>query len=171
MSPMSPLVDASIASALISPDPVSYITIKNEEEKADEKAGKNNQKEPSLRSGSKSSDEKPKSVASKKQPQEVLVTADERFYAVDSEFLEKLRIDKPWAKVESSSSSQGGAASLSSSGQQQQGSTAGTSRPRPVAKFFETLSLSPSAVTKMMMHCQSGVEKGISKGGNPIEGE
>ena len=168
---MTPLVDASIASALISPDPVSHITTKNDEEKANEKVGKKNQKE--------SSDGKPKSgSALKKQSQEAtLVTADERFYAVDSELLEKLRTDKPWAKGESSSSSQGGgAASASSSSgqqqqQQQQGSTSGTSRPRPVAKFFETLSLSPSAVTKMMMHCQSGVEKGISKGGNPIEGE
>lgn len=166
---MTPLVDASIASALISPDPVSHITTKNDEEKANEKVGKKNQKE--------SSDGKPKSgSALKKQSQEAtLVTADERFYAVDSELLEKLRTDKPWAKGESSSSSQGGgAASASSSSgqqqqQQQQGSTSGTSRPRPVAKFFETLSLSPSAVTKMMMHCQSGVEKGISKGGNPIE--
>ncbi|KAL3903084.1 MAG: hypothetical protein SGILL_010581 [Bacillariaceae sp.] len=37
------------------------------------------------------------------------------------------------------------------------------------AKYFTKVSLSPSAVTKMMMHCASGVEKGIAKGGNPIE--
>mmetsp|Transcript_18522 Transcript_18522/g.28591 ORF Transcript_18522/g.28591 Transcript_18522/m.28591 type:complete len:384 (-) Transcript_18522:45-1196(-) len=37
------------------------------------------------------------------------------------------------------------------------------------AKYFEKVAVSPSAITKMMMHCQSGVEKGIRKGGNPIE--
>lgn len=36
-------------------------------------------------------------------------------------------------------------------------------------KYFEKVALSPSAVTKMMMHCASGVQKGIAKGGNPIE--
>jgi COP9 signalosome complex subunit 5 len=36
-------------------------------------------------------------------------------------------------------------------------------------KYFEKVALSPSAVMKMMMHCASGVEKGIAKGGNPIE--
>lgn len=36
-------------------------------------------------------------------------------------------------------------------------------------KYFETVAVSPSAVMKMMMHCHSGVEKGIAKGGNPIE--
>jgi COP9 signalosome complex subunit 5 len=36
-------------------------------------------------------------------------------------------------------------------------------------KYFTACSLSPSAVMKMMMHCQSGVKKGIDKGGNPIE--
>jgi hypothetical protein len=36
-------------------------------------------------------------------------------------------------------------------------------------KYFTSCSLSPSAVMKMMMHCQSGVKKGIDKGGNPIE--
>lgn len=36
-------------------------------------------------------------------------------------------------------------------------------------KHFKTVALSPSAVMKIMMHCQSGVEKGIAKGGNPIE--
>jgi hypothetical protein len=39
------------------------------------------------------------------------------------------------------------------------------------AKYFTKVAVSPSAVTKMMMHCASGVEKGIAKGGNPIEGE
>jgi hypothetical protein len=38
-------------------------------------------------------------------------------------------------------------------------------------KHFQTVAISPSAVTKMMMHCASGVEKGIAKGGNPIEGK
>jgi COP9 signalosome complex subunit 5 len=37
------------------------------------------------------------------------------------------------------------------------------------AKHFKTVAVSPSAVMKIMMHCQSGVEKGIAKGGNPIE--
>lgn len=37
------------------------------------------------------------------------------------------------------------------------------------AKYFNKVAISPSAIMKMMMHCHSGVEKGISKGGNPIE--
>jgi COP9 signalosome complex subunit 5 len=37
------------------------------------------------------------------------------------------------------------------------------------AKYFSKVAVSPSAIMKMMMHCHSGVEKGISKGGNPIE--
>jgi len=37
------------------------------------------------------------------------------------------------------------------------------------AKYFQKVAISPSAIMKMMMHCHSGVEKGISKGGNPIE--
>jgi len=36
-------------------------------------------------------------------------------------------------------------------------------------KYFDTVAVSPSAIMKMMMHCDRGVEKGISKGGNPIE--
>lgn len=32
-------------------------------------------------------------------------------------------------------------------------------------KYFQQVTLSPSAVIKIMMHCQSGVEKGIQKGG------
>ena len=36
-------------------------------------------------------------------------------------------------------------------------------------KYFTSCSISPSAVMKMMMHCESGVRKGIDKGGNPIE--
>lgn len=36
-------------------------------------------------------------------------------------------------------------------------------------KYFQTTALSPSATTKILMHCQSGVDKGISKGGTPIE--
>jgi hypothetical protein len=36
-------------------------------------------------------------------------------------------------------------------------------------KHFKTVKLSPSAIMKMSMHCQSGVEKGIAKGGNPVE--
>jgi COP9 signalosome complex subunit 5 len=36
-------------------------------------------------------------------------------------------------------------------------------------RHFQTVKLSPSAIMKMSMHCQSGVEKGIAKGGNPVE--
>eukprot|EP01083_Nonionella_stella_P134915 410399_1 len=36
-------------------------------------------------------------------------------------------------------------------------------------KYFQSVSVSPTAIVKMMTHCQSGVEKGIKKGGNPIE--
>jgi COP9 signalosome complex subunit 5 len=37
------------------------------------------------------------------------------------------------------------------------------------AKYFTTVAISPSAIMKIMMHCASGVEKGIASGGNPIE--
>jgi COP9 signalosome complex subunit 5 len=36
-------------------------------------------------------------------------------------------------------------------------------------KYLKKVALSPSAIMKIMMHCHSGVEKGIAKGGNPIE--
>ena len=36
-------------------------------------------------------------------------------------------------------------------------------------KFLTKAAISPSAVTKIMVHCQAGVEKGIKKGGRPIE--
>jgi len=38
-------------------------------------------------------------------------------------------------------------------------------------KYFTKVAVSPSAIMKMMMHCHSGVEKGINQGttGNPIE--
>lgn len=36
-------------------------------------------------------------------------------------------------------------------------------------KYFQSVAVSPTAVMKIMMHCQSGVDKGIAKGGNPIE--
>lgn len=145
MPPMTPLVDANVASALISPNPVSYVNAGDDDKTNEKAAGKKNQK--------------PEAVPNKKKPQEdVPITADERFYTVDAEKLKKLCNEKPWMK--------GGESSSSSSGQQ-----LGSASSRPLAKFFETLSVSPSAVTKMMMHCQSGVEKGISKGGNPIEGE
>lgn len=36
-------------------------------------------------------------------------------------------------------------------------------------RYFQKVTLSPSAIMKIMMHCQSGVQKGIAKGGNPIE--
>jgi COP9 signalosome complex subunit 5 len=36
-------------------------------------------------------------------------------------------------------------------------------------KYLKKVALSPSAIMKIMMHCHSGVEKGMAKGGNPIE--
>jgi len=36
-------------------------------------------------------------------------------------------------------------------------------------KYFRKVAVSPSATTKMMMHCHSGVESGIAKGGKPTE--
>lgn len=36
-------------------------------------------------------------------------------------------------------------------------------------KYFTKVAISPSAVMKIMMHCESGVQKGIEKGGNPVE--
>eukprot|EP00980_Cylindrotheca_fusiformis_P030279 scaffold24620_cov137-Cylindrotheca_fusiformis.AAC.1 len=36
-------------------------------------------------------------------------------------------------------------------------------------KYFQRVALSPSAITKMTMHCARGVKKGIAQGGNPIE--
>jgi len=36
-------------------------------------------------------------------------------------------------------------------------------------KYFKRVKISPSAAVKMMMHGQSGVEKGIKKAGKPIE--
>ena len=32
-------------------------------------------------------------------------------------------------------------------------------------KYFSGVAISPSAVMKMMMHCESGVQKGIAQGG------
>jgi COP9 signalosome complex subunit 5 len=36
-------------------------------------------------------------------------------------------------------------------------------------KYFKRVKISPSATIKMMMHGQSGVDKGIKKSGKPIE--
>jgi COP9 signalosome complex subunit 5 len=36
-------------------------------------------------------------------------------------------------------------------------------------KYFKKVAVSPTAVARMLMHCQSGCDKGIAKGGNPIE--
>ena len=169
MSPTMPLVDASIASAIIAPDPLSYITVSDEKEKG--KSGDNKQQDDTTAA---SSDQKPRSKKKtppqppSQQQQEAPPTTDQRYYAADSAKIEKLRKDKPWARGESSTS----ASSLGPQHPQRSGSGSGASAApaRPMAKNFESLSLSPSAVTKIMMHCQSGVEKGISKGGNPIEG-
>ena len=110
MAPMTPLVDASIASALMSPNPVSYVSSKSGEK------GKNTK--------GKDSDGSPE-----KTEEEAVLTADERFYTVDAAKLQKLCSEKPWMAGRDSSS---------------------TSK-RPTAKFFETISIGPSAVTKMMM--------------------
>ncbi|KAL3812121.1 hypothetical protein ACHAXA_009380 [Cyclostephanos tholiformis] len=40
---------------------------------------------------------------------------------------------------------------------------------RDDARYFKAVAIGPSAVMKMMTHCHSGVEKGVKKGGNPIE--
>ena len=37
------------------------------------------------------------------------------------------------------------------------------------AKYFKRVKVSPSATIKMMVHGQSGVEKGIKKSGKPVE--
>ena len=36
-------------------------------------------------------------------------------------------------------------------------------------KYFKRVKIAPSATIKMMAHAQSGVDKGVSRGGNPIE--
>jgi COP9 signalosome complex subunit 5 len=36
-------------------------------------------------------------------------------------------------------------------------------------KYITSIAISPIAVMKIMRHCQSGVDKGIKKGGNPVE--
>jgi COP9 signalosome complex subunit 5 len=36
-------------------------------------------------------------------------------------------------------------------------------------KYFHKVAVSPTAVARILMHCQSGCEKGVAKGGNPIE--
>ena len=36
-------------------------------------------------------------------------------------------------------------------------------------KYFKKVKISPSAIVKMMVHGQSGVDKGIKKSGKPIE--
>ena len=36
-------------------------------------------------------------------------------------------------------------------------------------KYFQKVAVSPTAVARILMHCQSGCDKGIKKGGNPIE--
>ena len=165
---MPPIVDASIATALIAPDPLSLsasVETENDKEKtatatdSTHSAKSDNDKKKSSSSGSNIENEKKPSA------KKSVVTADERFYAVDSARLEQLRSEKPWTPA--------GASGQQHQGGQQQGSSSstGSAPKRPLAKYFESISLSPSAVTKMMMHCQSGVEKGIAQGGNPIEGE
>jgi hypothetical protein len=141
------IVDASVATALIAPDPTSR-------KSADDDNNNNNgndSKNAAATAGRTGTVEEPK----KEKSSSVVVSADERFYAVDPTRLQTLRDEKPWTKAEPDPSTASSSSSSSS---------------RPVAKFFESISLSPSAVTKIMMHCQSGVEKGVAQGGNPIEG-
>jgi COP9 signalosome complex subunit 5 len=74
-----------------------------------------------------------------------------RFYACDLDRLQKLRKEAPWMRPA------GG-----------DGSSESPQYPDP--KYFKSVAISPTAVTKMMTHCQSGVDKGIaSSGGNPVE--
>jgi hypothetical protein len=149
------IVDASVATALIAPDPSRKST-----------------KEDNINNNNNNNDNDSKNAAAtttaggtgtveeskKEKSSSVVVSADERFYAVDPTRLQTLRDEKPWTKVAEPDPSTTASSSASSSSN------------RPVAKFFESISLSPSAVTKIMMHCQSGVEKGVAQGGNPIEG-
>eukprot|EP00536_Pseudo-nitzschia_multiseries_P018090 jgi/Psemu1/264689/estExt_Genewise1Plus.C_21450008 len=129
---MSQIIDASVATALIAPDPLSLSTSNPTKIDPEESNSATTQTGKSRKEKNRSGIENEKKVRAKKAP----VSPDERFYAVDSVKLQQLRDEKPW---------------------------------RPLAKYFESISISPSAVTKMMMHCQSGVEKGVAQGGNPIE--
>mmetsp|Transcript_2339 Transcript_2339/g.5022 ORF Transcript_2339/g.5022 Transcript_2339/m.5022 type:complete len:504 (+) Transcript_2339:218-1729(+) len=163
---MSPIVDASVATALIAPDPLSLSasvdTENGKEETATAGSTDSSKTDNNNKNSSSSNTENEKKPSAKK----AVVTADERFYAADSAKLEQLRSEKPWAPAGASGQQQ------QQGGQQQGGgssSSTGSVPKRPLAKYFESISLSPSAVTKMMMHCQSGVEKGIAQGGNPIE--
>ena len=155
------IVDASVATALIAPDPSRKSTkedstnsnIKNYNNDNDnDNDSKNAAATTTTTAGGTGTVEESKK---EKSSSSVVVSADERFYAVDPTRLQTLRDEKPWTKVAEPDPSTASSSSLSS---------------RPVAKFFESISLSPSAVTKIMMHCQSGVEKGVAQGGNPIEG-
>lgn len=134
-----PIFDTSVAAALIAPNPSSMTS----------RDGSYQQKINIEKNDTAEQDETQKKSS---------VTIDERFYAADPVKLQKLRDEKPWTKSDNQQPEQ----SLTTP------TTTYTSK-RPVAKFFASVALSPSAVTKMMMHCQSGVEKGISLGGNPIE--
>ena len=155
------IVDASVATALIAPDPSrksakedsTNSNIKNYNNDNDnDNDSKNAAATTTTTAGGTGTVEESK----KEKSSSVVVSADERFYAVDPTRLQTLRDEKPWTKVAEPDPSTASSSSSSSS--------------RPVAKFFESISLSPSAVTKIMMHCQSGVEKGVAQGGNPIEG-
>eukprot|EP00537_Pseudo-nitzschia_pungens_P010786 CAMPEP_0172384712 /NCGR_PEP_ID=MMETSP1061-20121228/2451_1 /TAXON_ID=37318 /ORGANISM="Pseudo-nitzschia pungens, Strain cf. pungens" /LENGTH=485 /DNA_ID=CAMNT_0013113451 /DNA_START=190 /DNA_END=1647 /DNA_ORIENTATION=+ len=153
---MSRIIDASVATALIAPDPLSLSTSK--QTKIDPKDLTSATTQTAKQDNDKNSSDGEKKTSAKKAP----VTADERFYAVDDGKLQRLREEKPWVGTGGSGAQAGQAGRQSSSG-------TGTASKRPLAKYFESVSIGPSAVTKMMMHCQSGVEKGIAQGGNPIE--
>ena len=153
------IVDASVATALIAPDPSRMyakedstnknINNYNNNNNDNDNDSKNAAAATTAAGGPGTVEESKKEKSSS-----VVVSADERFYAVDPTRLQTLRDEKPWTKAEPDPST----------------SSSSSSSNRPVAKFFESISLSPSAVTKIMMHCQSGVEKGVAQGGNPIEG-
>ena len=158
------IVDASVAIALIASDPsrqsakedstnTNINNYNNNENDNDSKNAAAATATTTTAGGTGTVEESKKEKSSS-----VVVSADERFYAVDPTRLQTLRDEKPWTKVAEPDPSTASSSSLSSSSN------------RPVAKFFESISLSPSAVTKIMMHCQSGVEKGVAQGGNPIEG-
>jgi hypothetical protein len=149
------IVDASVATALIAPDPTSRKSADDDNNNSNNSNSNNNDNDNNNKNaaaataGGTGTVEEPK----KEKSSSVVVSADERFYAVDPTRLQTLRDEKPWTKAEPDAST-----------------TSSSSSSRPAAKFFESISLSPSAVTKIMMHCQSGVEKGVAQGGNPIEG-
>ena len=150
------IVDASVATALIAPDPSRKSAKEDNNNNSNNNNNDNDSKNAATATTTTAGGTGTVEESKKEKSSSVVVSADERFYAVDPTRLQTLRDEKPWTKAEPDPSTTASSSSSSSN--------------RPVAKFFESISLSPSAVTKIMMHCQSGVEKGVAQGGNPIEG-